>query len=91
MKLGGDFGYGYGVWVDDEFKFAEQSNIWWRKDWDNSDVLTVEFDYEPGTHHVVIYGGESCCDGLMGMEYQLTEGTNTFIGVSEESTIKEQN
>jgi len=43
------------------YERAITNDVWWAGNWDNA--LKLEKTFEKGSHTIIIYGAENCCDG----------------------------
>ncbi len=67
-----DYGRGGAFYIDHQ-PVTERWNedLWWARDYNNSDVLTGSVFLDAGFHYFETLGYEGCCDGPVSVQYQL--------------------
>lgn len=75
FQVGADWGRGGGVAIyndDTNSLVSEQifsNDIWWSKNWNNSDVISTNFEFSEGNWKVVWVGFEGCCSGSTSIRF----------------------
>lgn len=85
IRLGPDFGYGGGLYVDGTaVQTAWGTDLWWNGSWATaSEILTGTVAMPAGRHFVVAYGSEGCCEGLQSMQIsRAASGNNNWLDVT---------
>lgn len=63
FDFGLDAGYGAELYVNGTQVEDRSDDLWWRYNWNNSDVLSGEGDIEYGSNSIDLYFAENCCNG----------------------------
>lgn len=63
FRFGLDAGKGGDFLIDNNPISYWTNDVWWAGDWNNGGVQYGAADFEPGTHKIIVYSGEGCCDG----------------------------
>lgn len=75
FQVGADWGRGGGIAIfnnETETLASEQvfsKDIWWDNDWDNSDVISTDFDFTAGSWSIIWLGFEGCCSGSTSVRF----------------------
>jgi len=77
FQVGADWGRGGGVAITNQQsgeRVHEQivaQDIWWNHDWQNSDVITTDFQFSQGQWAVEWIGFEGCCSGSTSIRFSV--------------------
>lgn len=80
FQTGADWGRGGGLILTDRDTGAQSvynlssDDIWWNRDWNNSDVLLTELDLDAGAYALTWIGFEGCCAGETTVRYSHNGG-----------------
>lgn len=80
FQVGADWGRGGGIAIinaDTNTVVSEQvinQDVWWNNSWNNSDVISSNFDFTPGNWTVQWIGFEGCCSGTTSIRYSENGG-----------------
>ncbi|EAQ97508.2 MYXO-CTERM sorting domain-containing protein [Congregibacter litoralis] len=87
FEFGLDWGLGGFILADYEDAPIDYYNtdIWWSKNWNNSDVLSYEFS-DVGSFSLTLLGFEGCCDGINSARYRTFETSQTARTTGQTST-----
>jgi hypothetical protein len=98
FQAGVDWGRGGGVILTD-LSSGEQlltdlasGDLWWNRDWNDSDVFISEFDLDPGAYALTWIGFEGCCAGETTVRYSYNgEAFSNLTGESfgQHATVSE--
>ena len=82
FRAGVDYGRGGAFYINGQ-PMAERWNedLWWARNYNNSDVLTGSINLSTGFHHFETLGYEGCCDGPISVQYQ-SPGSNVWRELS---------
>ena len=87
LDFGLDAGYGAEVYVDGVLVVSRTDDLWWRRDWTNSDTFSLtDYTFGPGSHNIDLYFAESCCDGLSSI--RLTNSFTQNVSILTNSTLQ---
>jgi len=65
FDFGLDAGYGAELFVDGNLIVDRSDDLWWRRNWQHSDVFSLDtYKFTQGSHSLDVYFAENCCDGL---------------------------
>ncbi|EDY86332.1 hypothetical protein GP5015_1806 [gamma proteobacterium HTCC5015] len=75
FRFGGDFGYGGGLYVDDQVIDEDwANNLWWANNWGSPSVVQGSISLTQGYHSIRIIGFEDCCDGGATVQFRKPGG-----------------
>ncbi len=80
FQVGADWGRGGGIAIFDNDTGATVSeqiftdDIWWGKNWNNSDVISTDYDFSPGNWTIAWIGFEGCCSGSTSIRFSENGG-----------------
>ncbi|GAB2688979.1 CCXG family PEP-CTERM protein [Aliiglaciecola sp. 3_MG-2023] len=64
LEAGLDAGYGAELYLDGTLVSERTDNLWWKYNWGNSDVFSVDLnDIAIGSHTIELFWAENCCSG----------------------------
>lgn len=75
FQVGADWGRGGAIAIfnnETETLASEQvfaEDIWWGNNWNNSDVISTDFDFTEGSWSVIWIGFEGCCSGSTSVRF----------------------
>lgn len=76
FEAGLDAGYGASFFIDDTLIVNRTDNLWWKKQWNNSDVVRAhDVALDAGKHTGQVYWAENCCNGPSSVRFT-TDGDN---------------
>jgi hypothetical protein len=76
FEAGLDAGYGAAFYLDGVLLGNRTDNLWWNKNWNSSDVLSVTgTTVTSGMHNFDMYWAENCCNGPSSVRFT-ADGTN---------------
>ncbi|MGB4811237.1 MAG: CCXG family PEP-CTERM protein [Methylophilaceae bacterium] len=86
FRLGPDFGYGGGMYVDDSIVEEDWNvDMWWNGSFTNT-AQTLDNAAVPisttGYHMLRVFGNEGCCDGAGAMQFKTPSGSYTAWATS---------
>jgi len=65
FDFGLDAGYGAELFVDGNLIVDREDDLWWKRNWQHSDVFSVNtYEFSQGSHSIDVYFAENCCDGF---------------------------
>jgi hypothetical protein len=71
FEFGLDAGFGAGVYLDGEFLQSRKDDLWWSRNWNNSDVFSVAIgDIGPKNQLIDVYWAEHCCNGNSSIRFK---------------------
>jgi len=79
FDFGLDAGFGAELFVDGNLIVDRTDDLWWARNWKNSDVFSLDtFDFTQGQHNIDLFFAEKCCDGLSTIQFtnHLTQETS---------------
>lgn len=76
-------GKGVGIFVNEEVVYHTIEDLWWKKDWNHQDVVTLDIKYPKGPNKIELYGLEGCCSGNQSMRVKIPQ--NLDIGLLEDT------
>ncbi len=79
FDFGLDAGFGAELFVDGNLIVDRTDDLWWARNWKNSDVFSLDtFDFTQGQHNIDLFFAEKCCDGLSTVQFtnHLTQETS---------------
>ena len=56
FEFGADFQWGYAVYIDGVLALSLKQDIYWRNNWNSKDVISIDRDFDIGSHTITIYG-----------------------------------
>ena len=64
LEAGLDAGYGAELFFDGILVSERTDNLWWKYNWNNSDVFTIDLNnIAIGSHTIELFWAENCCSG----------------------------
>ena len=70
FDFGLDAGYGAAVYLNGVLVDSRSDDLWWRYNWNHSDVFTVTLaDLARGSQVIDIYWAENCCNGSSSIRF----------------------
>ena len=70
FDFGLDAGFGAELFVDGNLIVDRTDDLWWARNWKNSDVFSLDtFDFTQGQHNIDLFFAEKCCDGLSTVQF----------------------
>ncbi|MGB1199160.1 MAG: CCXG family PEP-CTERM protein [Thalassotalea sp.] len=76
LNAGLDAGYGATLYVDGIEVVKRTDDLWWSKNWNNSDVISKTFDLSAGDHSIELLWAEGCCNGTSTIRFSDNGGNN---------------
>jgi len=71
FRFATDFGHGGGFYIDGvAVEEHWDQDIWWRFDWEHSDVMHGSLNLTRGYHHLEVLGFEGCCSGPLDLQFR---------------------
>jgi hypothetical protein len=80
FRLAPDFGFGGAVFLDNAAVAYRTNDMWWNYNWYyEAGIQTFQFAslLSAGSHTLLMYGQEDCCDGATAGEYSINGGNFT--------------
>jgi hypothetical protein len=82
-----DAGYGAALFVDGTLVKNSTDNLWWRYNWNHSNVFKVEdIVFAPGDHVVQLLWAENCCNGASSVRFSDNSGEDMILSVANVNT-----
>ncbi|MCJ8295130.1 MAG: CCXG family PEP-CTERM protein [Colwellia sp.] len=83
FESGLDAGYGAALFVDDKLIANRTDNLWWRYNWNHSDVFKVEdIALTTGDHVIQLLWAENCCNGASSVRFTEKSGQERPLSVA---------
>jgi hypothetical protein len=78
FRIGGDFGYGAAVFIDNKALTFSQNDMWWGESFSTpSQYLMGSTVLTSGNHTLAVYGLEGCCGGDQQGQFKIGAGQFT--------------
>lgn len=81
FDMGLDAGYGAELYFNDTLLSKRTDDLWWRYDWNNSDVMSVSADTVFGGNTLDLFWAENCCNGYSEGRFSV-DGGNSWMDLS---------
>jgi hypothetical protein len=83
FESGLDAAYGAALFVDKKLIDNRTDDLWWRFNWNNSDVFKVEnIAFDKGDHVIQLLWAEKCCNGASSVRFTEESGKNMTVSVA---------
>lgn len=83
LFAGLDAHYGAEIYIDHPLVYANNDDLWWRKNWNNKDVVELEnVPLSAGQKSIDIFWAESCCNGPNSVMFTFNNAQPVFLNSS---------
>lgn len=87
FRFGVDFGRGGALFLDGTPVAFRSGDLWWGGNWNNTaQLLQVTQTLSAGTHRLVLYGLEGCCDGGFQGQFR-APATSAFLTFASNDSL----